>query len=79
MGAIEDHMVPWKSAFNSAHLFGGKSKLSLVLVVIFGVYKPAQKNKRSFWTNKNDCSSAEQWLRSASEHPGSWWNDWKLW
>ena len=29
MGALEDHIVPWKSAFNSAHLFGGKSKFVL--------------------------------------------------
>ncbi len=80
MGAIEDHIVPWKSAFNSAHLFGGKSKFVLgASGHIAGCINPAQKNKRSFWTNKNDCSSPEQWLRSASEHPGSWWNDWKLW
>jgi polyhydroxyalkanoate synthase len=47
---------------------------------IAGVINPPKKNKRSYWTNNqasaNTNMSAEAWLETATEHPGSWWSEW---
>ncbi len=46
---------------------------------IAGVINPASKNKRSFWINDALPDTAEQWMDGATEHTGSWWNDWSAW
>ena len=51
---------------------------------IAGVINPPAKNKRSYWTNDklpaNKFPTAQtDWLKTATEHPGSWWTDWSNW
>ncbi|TAK92202.1 MAG: alpha/beta fold hydrolase [Burkholderiaceae bacterium] len=46
---------------------------------IAGVVNPASKNKRSYWTNETLTADADDWLAGATEHKGSWWNDWSSW
>ncbi|NBV88984.1 MAG: class I poly(R)-hydroxyalkanoic acid synthase, partial [Betaproteobacteria bacterium] len=77
----EDHIVPWASAWEGVrHLGGGPTRFVLgASGHIAGAINPASKNRRSYWTNSRRVGSAEQWLRGATEHPGSWWNDWAAW
>ncbi|MCL2344566.1 MAG: class I poly(R)-hydroxyalkanoic acid synthase [Desulfobulbus sp.] len=76
----EDHIVPWRSAYLGARLFGGKARFVLgASGHVAGVINPASKNKRSFWINPNLKNDAEGWLAAAEEKPGSWWNDWAAW
>lgn len=80
MGAIEDHIVPWQSAYDSSCLFAGKTKFVLgASGHIAGCINPASKNRRSYWTSNKMCSNYEEWLESSKEYNGSWWNDWKIW
>lgn len=80
LAAHEDHIVPWRSAYRSTHLLGGKSKFVLgASGHIAGVINPASKNKRSFWTDGVQGDDAEKWLAGAKEVPGSWWTDWMKW
>ena len=80
MGAIEDHIVPWQSAYDSLCLFSGKTKFVLgASGHIAGCINPASKNRRSYWTNNKIGSNSDEWLESARENNGSWWNDWKVW
>lgn len=81
LGAREDHIVPWASAWEGVrHLGGGPTRFVLgASGHIAGAINPASKNRRSYWTNSRRVGSAEQWLRGATEHPGSWWNDWAAW
>ena len=46
---------------------------------IAGVINPPAKNKRSYWTNDELPPSHDEWLKSATEHVGSWWPDWSHW
>jgi polyhydroxyalkanoate synthase len=46
---------------------------------VAGVVNPASRNKRSFWTGKNQPANADAWLASSAETPGSWWTDWSAW
>ena len=76
----EDHIVPWKTAYDSVNLLGGQKRFVLgASGHIAGVINPASKNRRSYWKNESLPQQADDWLSSATEQPGSWWNDWSSW
>ncbi len=80
LASREDHIVPWKSAYLSRQLLGGKTTFVLgASGHIAGVINPAAKNKRSHWHNDNNTGDADQWLASATEQQGSWWQRWTEW
>ena len=76
----EDHIVPWRSAYQTTQLVGGKSQFVLgASGHIAGVINPASKNKRSYWTGGKQGDDPQAWFASATETPGSWWNHWIKW
>jgi polyhydroxyalkanoate synthase subunit PhaC len=76
----EDHIVPWRTAYQTPDLVGGKSVFVLgASGHIAGVVNPPQSNKRNYWTHAAREASAEDWLAGASSHPGSWWPHWYRW
>ncbi|CAD6507467.1 PHA/PHB synthase family protein [Paraburkholderia sabiae] len=76
----EDHIVPWRSAYQSTQLLGGDTEFVLgASGHIAGVINPASRNKRSYWTGGTPDSDAEQWLTGATRQAGSWWNHWIRW
>ncbi len=80
MGAREDHIVPWQTAWKSLTALGGPKRYVLgASGHIAGSINPASKNKRSYWVNEEMGESAQAWLENAREMPGSWWNDWAQW
>jgi polyhydroxyalkanoate synthase len=79
VGAEQDHIVPWKSAWRITQLASGK----VHFVVggsghIAGVISPPSK-ARGYWTNDNPAKTADEWLAGATHHKGTWWNDWLEW
>jgi polyhydroxyalkanoate synthase subunit PhaC len=80
LATVEDHIVPWRSAYRTTRLFGGDARFVLgASGHIAGVINPASKNKRSYWLSAKRCDDPAAWLASAEEKPGSWWNDWIAW
>jgi polyhydroxyalkanoate synthase len=76
----EDHIVPWRAAYRSTQLLGGKPQFVLgASGHIAGVINPASKNKRNYWVGGTLGDDAEQWLASAESVPGSWWSHWMKW
>ncbi|MFT3986239.1 PHA/PHB synthase family protein [Aestuariivirga sp.] len=80
LAAREDHIAPLKSVFRVGQFMGGETRL----VVsgsghIAGVVNPPDANKYQYWTNDAPAASVEDWLKGATEHPGSWWPDWLAW
>jgi polyhydroxyalkanoate synthase len=77
----EDHIAPAKSAFLGSRFFGGPVKYVLSgSGHIAGVVNPPSKGKYQYWTGrKPGKGSLEAWLKTAKEHPGSWWPDWFQW
>lgn len=77
----EDHIAPAESVLYGSQFFGGPVKYVLSgSGHIAGVVNPPASNKYQYWTNDNikDVTVAE-WMKSAVEHKGSWWPDWRQW
>jgi len=76
----EDHIAPWASTYAATQLYKGDVEFVLAgSGHIAGVVNPPASNKYAYWTNKNLPAMPEQWLKSADEHPGSWWPRWRKW
>lgn len=76
----EDHIAPLASAFRVGKCLGGKTRLVVAASGhIAGVVNPPDAKKYMHWTNDKDADTLEDWLAGATEHPGSWWPDWKRW
>jgi polyhydroxyalkanoate synthase len=76
----EDHIAPAKSVFTGSKFFGGPVRY----VVggsghIAGVVNPPHKPKYQYWIGGPAEGAYEDWMKSATEHAGSWWLDWIKW
>lgn len=81
-GSREDHIVPIAGAYaTTQHLSGPKRFVMGASGHIAGVINPASKGKRSHWIGVENHFPADvnEWIDSATEHPGSWWTDWSDW
>ena len=77
---VEDHIAPWRSTYAGARLFNAPVRFVLGgSGHIAGIVNPPAANKYSYWTHSRLPDTAEQWLKGASQHPGSWWPDWAGW
>lgn len=80
LATIADHIVLWQTAYAGTQLVSGDCRFVLAgSGHIAGVINSVKKGKYPHWTNDQLPTSAEDWLASATEHQGSWWNDWYQW
>lgn len=80
VAAKEDHLVPWRAAYNATELF--KGPVHFVLTAgghVSGVLNPPDRAKYPYWTNSRTARHPETWFRNAKKHDGSWWDDWAGW
>jgi polyhydroxyalkanoate synthase len=76
----DDHIVPWKSAYSSIGLLGGRTEFVLgASGHIAGIVNPAAQNRRHFWLNSSGHPDPDQWLAGAMQKAGSWWTHWSAW
>jgi polyhydroxyalkanoate synthase subunit PhaC len=77
----EDHIAPADSVLYGSQFFGGPVKFVLAgSGHIAGVVNPPSLGKYQYWTNDNtEELTLSEWLKSANEHTGSWWPDWREW
>jgi polyhydroxyalkanoate synthase len=89
-----DHIVPWKTAMNTAKFVKGDKMLILSNSGhIAGIINPPHKNKYGYWSCDNGCNLGTK-FRSCNRYydqalrvlvdqihfkEGSWWNDWHKW
>jgi polyhydroxyalkanoate synthase len=79
LAAREDHIAPASSVFIGSKLFGGPVRFVMSgSGHIAGVVNPPTRNKYQFWAGIPADSLAE-WVKKATETPGSWWPDWGAW
>jgi len=77
----EDHIAPWASVYPTTHLLNGEVKFVLgESGHIRGVINPpGPRTKYGYWMRDDFPESAEEWLKGAEHHEGSWWTEWGRW
>ncbi len=80
-GAINDHLTPWKGCYRTTQLLSGESTFALSNAGhIASLVNPPGNPKANYYTAPLDPqASPEEWLESAENHTGSWWEHWADW
>ena len=79
VGAENDHIVPWKSAYASTRLLPGPVRFVLSSGGhIAGIVNPPGP-KGWYLVGSEHPDSADEWRGRAVRHDGSWWEDWATW
>jgi len=80
ISTAEDHIAPWKTTYKGSRYLGGEVRFVLGgSGHIAGIVNPPAAKKYQYWTNESNPASAEDWFATATQHPGSWWEDWQAW
>ena len=77
---LKDHLVPWEATYDGMKLFA--TNIRFVLGGsghVVGAINPPSRNKYSYWVNDKVQETALEWLNTAIEKTGSWWQDWFEW
>jgi polyhydroxyalkanoate synthase len=80
ISTAEDHIAPWKTTYKGSQYLGGEVRFVLGgSGHIAGIVNPPAAKKYQYWTNDARPESADDWFKTATPHPGSWWEDWQAW
>jgi polyhydroxyalkanoate synthase subunit PhaC len=79
-GAINDHLTPWRGTYRTTQLLSGPSTFVLSHSGhIQSLVNPPGNPKSSFYIGDDPGPDPDQWLASATQHPGTWWTVWADW
>ncbi|HKQ41764.1 MAG TPA: alpha/beta fold hydrolase [Pseudonocardia sp.] len=79
VSAINDHIVPWETAYKSVGLVSGPARFVLGSGGhIAGIVAPPGP-KVWHMTGAENVASAKEWREGAERVSGSWWEDWATW
>ena len=80
ISTAEDHIAPWKTTYKGSKYLGGEVRFVLGgSGHIAGIVNPPAAKKYHYWTNDARPESPDEWFKTATQHPGSWWEDWQAW
>jgi polyhydroxyalkanoate synthase len=81
VSAINDHIVPWQSAYKTTSLVSGPVRFVLSSGGhIAGIVNPPSPKAWFLAHDEVDVpGSAEGWRTTAKRHAGTWWEDWTRW
>jgi polyhydroxyalkanoate synthase subunit PhaC len=79
VGAENDHIVPWASAYATTQLLSGPVRFVLSSGGhIAGIVNPPGP-KGWYLAGSDVPPTADAWRKTAEKHSGSWWEDWARW
>ena len=80
VSTIKDHIAPWKTTYEGYRLMRGKKQFLLGgSGHIAGIVIPPGGEKYGYYLNNACPDHADEWLKNAHHHAGSWWPEWLLW
>jgi polyhydroxyalkanoate synthase len=80
-----DHVAPWQAVYKIRGLTQSTDYTFLLTGgghnagIVSGPVNPRRRYRKTTWLNRNETLSPEEWVQSASSHPGSWWPAWQSW
>jgi len=80
IAGITDHITPWPACYESRKVLRGS--MTFVLSSsghIQSIVNPPGNPKARYFLNPDLSLNADQWLETATPHPGSWWDHWLKW
>ena len=80
VGAITDHLTPWKACYDAVHLLGGKTTFALSNGGHIAALVNPPGNPKA-WTKLGVAvpGDADSWEPTAEKRSGSWWESWTQW
>jgi polyhydroxyalkanoate synthase len=85
VGTETDHVAPWRSAYKIRGLTRSANYTFLLTSgghnagIVSGPVHPKRRHRLLTWKNATANLNADEWLKSAPLHEGSWWPAWERW
>ena len=81
VGAVNDHIVPWRASYQATHLLGGDVWYVALQRWPHLRASSAPRRARKAWHEVAESypRDAEHWRSGAARQDGSWWQDWAEW
>jgi len=80
VGAITDHLTPWKGCYRTTRLLGGDATFVLTWSGhVASLVNPPDNPKAHYWTGGAPGPDPDAWFATATKHQGSWWEVWADW
>ena len=80
VAGIDDHIVPWPSAYRATQLLGGNSRFVLSTSGhVASMVNPPSNPKATFRLAPGNPPDHSDWLAQAETVQGSWWPDYTSW
>lgn len=80
VGGLTDHICGWRAVYHGARHFGGRVEFLLNSTGhVQTLVCPPDNFKARYFLNPRLEPEAEQWLKGAREHKGTWWDHWLEW
>ncbi|MBE3603686.1 alpha/beta fold hydrolase [bacterium] len=80
LAGMTDHICAWRACHRAARLFGGHTEFVLSASGhVQSLVCPPGNFKMKYFTNPRLGDDPDQWMQGATEHKGTWWDNWLDW
>src|SRR5262249_54297981 len=79
VSAVDDHIVPWTSAYKTTQLLGGNSRFVLSTSGHIAAIVNPPNPKAKHWINDDTDPDPLKWKAGSVLREDTWWNDWTSW
>ena len=80
VAGVTDHITPWQACYETRSIV--KGPVTFVLSSsghIQSIVNPPGNPRSKYFLNDNLALDAGAWLKTATEHNGTWWDHWLKW
>jgi polyhydroxyalkanoate synthase len=80
VGAVTDHLTPWKACYQSCDFLGGDSTFVLSNGGhVAALVNPPGSPKAHHFIAPGTATDGDTWMETATKEKGSWWEGWAKW
>jgi polyhydroxyalkanoate synthase len=80
VGAVTDHLTPWKACYQACTFLGGDSTFALSNGGhVAALVNPPSNPKAHHFIGAGTAPDADTWMETAVRTKGSWWEGWAKW